>query len=121
MGIKWLLTLDTMAIPTHAIMRKYLLLCPWYNGESTGEPSKPNPQTTAESVVGNSGFPLSLLEVLPTLKGQLLGRLKVALLERSHNALFLRKLPFLDSCVCSYFPTASLKNPGVSNPSKRRQ
>lgn len=55
----------------------------------------PNPQTTAEMMVGNSGF-LSLLEVLPTLKGQLLRRLKVALLERSHNALFLKKLPFIE-------------------------
>lgn len=41
------------------------------------------------------------------------------LLERSHNALFLRKLPFDDAFVCSYFPTASLKNREVSDPSKR--
>lgn len=41
------------------------------------------------------------------------------LLERSHNALFLRKLPLVDTFVCSYFPAASLKNLEVSDPSKR--
>lgn len=44
----------------------------------------------------------------------------MALLKKSHNDLFL-KFTFVDSCVCSYFPTASLKNPSDNNPSKRRQ
>lgn len=43
----------------------------------------------------------------------------MSFLERSHNALFFRKLPFVDSFVCLCFPTDSLKNREVSEPGKR--